>query len=207
MRKAKLGLIASVTVGLLAVCTAGVSTYAWFQANANATVSATNNSTTITVTKPNDYAFYYYNKNGLSNYGSPVGTFASDFSAVTAGQLATVTNLDNMYPGQALTFVVSVESVTSANLKITKVKSNDSTAQPITQKRYQYVSDIDKGTEINIGSAINVYAKYYTSNTGYSTFITNPTSIVGVSDQFTCTNQNVSSYLAYYSISSNVRTL
>ena len=199
MRKAKLGLIASVTVGLLAVCTAGVSTYAWFQATANATVTATSNSTTISTTKPDDYYFYYYNKNGTANYGSPSGTFGSDFTEITSASLVNgVTSFSEFLPGQKLTFALYIENVQNINLKITKIKSNNANQQ---ESNHRYICG--GSTEINVCEAIDIYSHYCTSDSmSYTSFITSPSG-----DKFTPTSATAETALAYSSISSNVRTL
>lgn len=220
MSKARAGLITSVMIGLLAITTAGVSTYAWFQANASATVTASPTSTQITVSKPDDYMFMYYNKNGLSNYGSPNGTFGNDFSAVLDNSL---TNLTNMYPGQAMTFLVKFESVTSKTVTITKLKANTAIMQRTEGAeytnllaRYQYVDDTHKSYAINIAWAIDIYATYYLVNhgstlTGYSTFITKPTDSTAsggleLDDLMDCDKDDETA-LAYSRISSNIRTL
>ena len=68
MRKAKASLIATIAIGLLAISTAGVSTYAWFQAASQVQIQASGDSTTITVAKPDDYEFYAYNGNKQLTY-------------------------------------------------------------------------------------------------------------------------------------------
>ena len=61
MRKAKAKLILTLGVALLSVLTMGVSTFAWFQAQASATVDETNSYTSITVNKPEGtYTYYAY---------------------------------------------------------------------------------------------------------------------------------------------------
>lgn len=49
----KYSLVFATVVAMLSVCTAGVSTFAWFQANAEVSVSSTYATTTITVADPN----------------------------------------------------------------------------------------------------------------------------------------------------------
>ena len=172
MRKAKLSLIASISIGLLAISTAGVSTYAWFQANANVTISASSSSTTITVSKPDDYTFYYYNKNGSSDYNTPDGTFSSDFTAVPSSSLSEgVTLWTGIYPGQSMVFAMEVEGLNTSSddvtLAISKIVSNDTTKQSnATYKRYVRGGS---SVQINIGWAIDIYALSSSSNTAYST--------------------------------------
>ena len=69
-------------VALLSVCTAGVSTFAWFQAQANVNVSTTSSTTTITVAKPDETMrelFVF-----KDNYAAG-GTGASDAKKTTKG--------------------------------------------------------------------------------------------------------------------------
>lgn len=209
MKKGRAGLIFSISVGLTAILTASVSTYAWFQASASATVQAVSDSTTITVSKPDDYAFYYYNNNKLSTYNSPNGTFSNDFTAITSSNVGTATSMDGMYPGQRLTFAITKSGLTASSspvsLSITKVMSNTIYKQNASKHRYIHGGT----TDINIGWAMNVYCTVLGSNsanpesslTGYSSFITSPSS-----DLFTCTSANESTYLAGSS-TNNVITL
>ena len=202
-------LIYATMVSLVCVMAASISTFAWFQAQANVNIQTNSTSTTITVSKPDDYVFYYYNKNNLSTYGTPNGTFSNDFAAVTSSNAGSVTSMTGMYPGQRLTFAVSKGGLTASStpisLSITKVMSNTINKQSNTKHRY-----IRGGTtDINIGWAMNVYCTVLGSNaanpettlTGYSTFITAPST-----DKFTCTSANESTYLAG-SATNNVITL
>ena len=110
MKKARASLIASVAIGLLAISTAGVSTYAWFQANASATINATSASTTITVSKPDDYTFYAYKGNKLDSWDSS-GTFNNDFVALTTSSLVnTYTSFEGIYPGKNMIFALPPQS-------------------------------------------------------------------------------------------------
>ena len=60
-RYQKYPLVFATIVSFLSVCTAGVSTFAWFQAQANVNVRATESSTTITVSNPDsDFAMRIY---------------------------------------------------------------------------------------------------------------------------------------------------
>jgi len=59
-------LIFATVVAFLTVVSAGVSTFAWFQVNAEVTISASSSSTNITVSAPEDLVkFYYFKGNGL----------------------------------------------------------------------------------------------------------------------------------------------
>ena len=60
-RAQKYPLVFATIVSFLSVCTAGVSTFAWFQAQANVNVRASESSTTITVSNPDsDFAMRIY---------------------------------------------------------------------------------------------------------------------------------------------------
>ena len=199
MRKAKLGLIASVTVGLLAVCTAGVSTYAWFQATANATVTATSNNTTITVTKPDEFVFYGYrgNTDSTHNIGATdvnddsVYDFNDDFVQITSSNLDEMTKFtgdpgeaNNFNPGDVKCFALYFSNHTAGTtiqLQITDLISQTINNVTASKHRYAYNSLTSSyDTEINIGWSINAYSLLVTSLTNhiptttssYSTFAT-----------------------------------
>ena len=204
MRKAKLSLIASIAVGLLAITTAGVSTYAWFQANSSATITANSTSTTITVNKPDEYAFYAYKGNNASH--TYTGTFATDFEAITSLNLAEKTTFSNFYPTKAMTFAVAMEGCTVGNpisLNLTKVTSNTINKQNASKHRL-----VRSGAkEINVGWAIDIYTKCVASpNSNYNDLI-NQTSTLSAGDKFACTSANDSTYLAASSTEGNIITL
>ena len=203
MRRARASLIASVVIGLLAVTTAGVSTYAWYQATANATVTAQSSSTTITAVKPDEYAFYAYKGNKASH--TYTGTFSSDFDAITSSNIAELTNLGELYPTKAATFAIAMTGCTVGQpitMNLTKVTSNTINKQNGSKHRY-----IRGGTtEINIGWAIDIYtACSATADSSYNALI-NSTSTLSASDKFTCTSENSTTYLAG-TPSANVITL
>ena len=165
----KYSLAFATVVAFCTVCTAGVSTFAWFQATANVSISATNSSTSITVSKPDDYTFYYYSKNGTADYGD-TDDFEDDFSSVTSDALTTnVTLYNGLYPGQSAVFAMKVENLAASSddvtLSISKIISNDTTKESgKTHKRY-----VQGGTvQINIGWAIDIYAIASSSSSAYS---------------------------------------
>lgn len=198
-RKRLFSLFAGLFLVSLTMTSFGMGTYAWYQAAANATVSAESNVTNITSTKPDDYTFYYYNKNATANYGSPAGTFGSDFEAITSSSLLDgVTSFSEFLPGQKLTFALYIEDVQNINLKITKIKSNNANMQ---ESKHRYICG--GSTEINVCEAIDIYSHYCTSDSmSYTSFITSPSG-----DKFTPTSATAETALDYDSISSNVRTL
>ena len=193
MRKAKLSLIATIAVGLLAISTAGVSTWAWFQTNASATVTAESTSTTITTAKPDEYAFYAYKGNRDSSH-SLTNTFSTDFTLITSSNLAAETSLTGIKPGDIKTYCIVIsghDTSKNVSLNITKITSNDAYMESSGVKhRYIHGGSV----EINIGWAINIYSTAATSNasSGYSTFVTSATG----TDKFNYYNNNRSTLLA-----------
>ena len=66
VRKRKTTLLFTTAVALLAVLSLGVSTYAWFQANADVQIATESESAEITVSAPDDMVtFYYFKGNGI----------------------------------------------------------------------------------------------------------------------------------------------
>ena len=63
-KKQHLYIVISCLMGALVLASMGVSTFAWFQANANVNVSATSDSEEITVSAPEGAKFYYFSGNG-----------------------------------------------------------------------------------------------------------------------------------------------
>ena len=118
MRKAKLSLIATIAVGLLAISTAGVSTWAWFQTNASATVTTESTSTTITVSKPDDYTFCSFKGNEVDDY-TPTNSFATDFRELTTtSDVNTYTNFVGIKPGKTMLFCVKIQNPNNVNLEV-----------------------------------------------------------------------------------------
>lgn len=70
-KKTKYSMVFATMVAMLSVCTAGVSTFAWFQASSEVRVSAASSSTTITVADPNEttYAGLYVYQDNYTNSG------------------------------------------------------------------------------------------------------------------------------------------
>ena len=204
MTKARASLITSVIIGLLAITTAGVSTYAWFQANSSATVTAESTSTTITAAKPDDYAFYAYKGNKASY--TYTGTFATDFEAITSLNIEEKTSFTNFYPNKAMTFAVVMTGCTVGNtisLNLTKVTSNTINKQNVSKHRL-----VRNGAkEINIGWAIDIYTKCVASpNSSYNDLVNEPDTL-SAGDKFLCSSGNDTTYLAASSTAANVITL
>ena len=58
-------LVFATIVAFLTVCTAGVSTFAWFQAQAAVNIETASDDATITVAAPEGAKFYYFTGNGV----------------------------------------------------------------------------------------------------------------------------------------------
>ena len=168
----KLSLIGTIFVSMLSVCSAGVSTFAWFQAQANVNITTSSTSTTISVAKPDEYTFYYFNGNGKSNYNA-LGSFNNDFTAVPSSSIENeITLWNGIYPTQSMVFAVVIEnldtSVSSANtvtMQINKFISNNTTKETnASHKRYVRQSNY---VEINIGWAIDIYSLSSSSSNAY----------------------------------------
>lgn len=170
MTKARASLITSVIIGLLAITTAGVSTYAWFQANANATVAAQSTSTTITAAKPDDFTFWAYKGNGNDSYTPATPeNFSTDFEQISSG--SSKTSLTGMGPGQKMLFAVGFDDVTSLTLDVKSIISNNSSKQNITKRK---VAGSSPDKLINIGWAMNIYSAESLDGTGYKSFMSSP---------------------------------
>ena len=87
-------MIFATIVAFFSVCTAGVSTYAWFQAEASATISSTSSSTNINVSAPDAVKFYYFKGNGTPG-GDYTGYSAS--GASFGNQTNTVNTSDGTF--------------------------------------------------------------------------------------------------------------
>lgn len=158
MRRARASLIASVAIGLLAVTTAGVSTWAWFQTNSAASVETEGDEVEITAVAPDDIElgaaeFYSYNGNGANGYTGSISssaTIASNFTLVSAASITTIP-----VPGNKMTFAVKVSSTNSIN--ITNVDLQIISYSTV-EKTNRLVVNND-GTGIEQISSVNKYVK------------------------------------------------
>lgn len=206
MKKGRAGLIFSISVGLTAILTSAVSTFAWYTSNAQATVNVVTNSTIITTNKPDDYVFYSYNGNRSSSFVKN-GTFSHDFTAITSSSILDLeTDLSGIYPGKALTFAIEISNPSSVSLSVTKIKSNDSVKQGLAQRR----KVANQSYNVNVGWAMDVYAQGFTgaagnAATGYSTYLDDPSS--GNTDKFNYSATNNRSVLEAAGDANHVITL
>ena len=165
----RLSLLSTIGVSLLAVFSASICTFAWFQANASVTVQAESSSTTITVSRPDDFTYWAYNGNGDDSY-SPASpeNFATDFTQISSGSSAT--SLTGLGPGQKMLFAVQFSDVTSMTFAIKSIVSNNSSKQSLALPR-KVAGSGTPGTLINIGWAIDIYTADSTNGTGYTTIL------------------------------------
>lgn len=182
MRKTKAKLILTLSVALLSVLTMSVTTFAWFQAQAEVNIRTEGDSTTITVSKPDSYVFYAYSHNGLSTYGTTTNDgattsdFEADFTTITSGNISTLTSLDGLNPGQSMVYAVKVPNTVvgrAVTLKISSLISNTSIKQGYLYHRYHVANEnAESGTEMNVGWAIDVYSMSSANGSGYKSFLT-----------------------------------
>lgn len=146
MRHAKASLIASIAIGLLAISTAGVSTFAWFQSNASATVTAESDDVEITVSKPDDISVS--NTQIFMYRGNPTGTNVSSYTQVASVGARTITDF---YPGEFLTIAIAVSAANSKNIT--------TGSMDLTYRAFSHQNRVIQGNTsylVNISSAISV---------------------------------------------------
>lgn len=83
LKSRRYSLIFTTIVACLSVFTLGVSTYAWYQANADVQIHTESEEATITVSKPDDAKFYYFKGNG--DPGTPSSYVGYSLSTATVG--------------------------------------------------------------------------------------------------------------------------
>lgn len=163
--KVKLSLLGTIGVSLLAVSSAAVSTFAWFQAKSQVNVSAQSaDPVQITVSAPDAISItptlYAYDNNGTIGY-STIAESAnqSSFTTAVTAQNNTFTNL---YPGRMMSFMIKLESLSeipSLSLTLTTLNTTNS----IDSNRKVLNEDataIDQSKNINITDTIQMYASW-----------------------------------------------
>lgn len=111
MRKAKLSLIASIAVGLLAITTAGVSTYAWYNATTSPSIITENEECDITINTPDPIEVS--NPQVYMYRGDPTGTSVTGTPYTLVDNVAART-LSNFYPGDKVTFAIKVTATSGS---------------------------------------------------------------------------------------------
>ena len=170
----KLSLVTTIAGSLLLVFTASVATYAWYTANASATVNTSSTSATISTTAPESIelgaaTFYKYNGNGDYGYTGTISssaTIASNFTSVSAASITTTP-----VPGRKMTFAVQVGSSNSKNisnvdLQIISYSTVDKANRKVVNAAgtaIEQISSTDK--YVRIEEAINIYAHVNSTGT------------------------------------------
>jgi len=124
-RKRKTTLLFTTVVALLAVLSLGVSTYAWFQANADVQIATESESAEITVSAPDDMVKFYYFK-GNGEPGTSEYTGYSKYDAAYGNK----TNLVNTAtsPAQFKTSALNYSPITSNSWGLIDKDSDDTTS-------------------------------------------------------------------------------
>ena len=121
-KKRKLSFVYTIFLSSLLITTAGVSTFAWFQATASASVDTTSSSADITVSAPQTATFYYFNGNGVP------GTSYTGYSKYQAafGNTVNIVKTDGTY-SNAVESDVSIATFANAWTQI-DISSSSTTA-------------------------------------------------------------------------------
>ena len=181
-KKTKYSMVFATMVAMLSVCTAGVSTFAWFQASSEVRVSAASSSTTITVADPNEtipVGLYVYSaNNGGSEEGgesskrtinpaprpsnAAIAWNTTNFPELVQTKTDThtyYTSASSFVPGQTINFAIEINIPSGTpkprTLSLTGFTPKDKTT---TYSRKLWKSNSDKGKELVLAEAINVYA-------------------------------------------------
>ena len=173
-------LIYATVVSLICVMSASISTFAWFQAEANVQIQTSSSSATITVTKGLDYFLYAYKGNyadkntdgDVIGYSTPytITSFSSDFYLIDSDAKQTKALASNgLWPGRRLTFCLAVTGLAKTHVKLdlTRFTSERAAASESRLARYVYTTT---QTSILVESAwaFNIYADSATTNSNYS---------------------------------------
>ena len=175
-----------------------ISTFAWFSASADVEIEASTSSTTITVNRPDSYAFYAYRGITNSNHvcgetdgdgdGNAGEGFEDDFIQLeTSEQISAYTNLSGMNPGDSYPYCLGITAASKVSINITKVISNNTTKEGISPARY--IKSGENRPLANIGWAIDIFvdSKTPANNalpTGYSTLVGTKSPSVSYPDKF-----------------------
>ena len=142
----------------------GVSTFAWYQAQAAVNIEATPSETQITVSAPDDVSveatLYYYSGNNYDNTnlkgykGTPSMSY-SDFS--NEADSSAKKSLSDLYPGYKMSFmieVVSTQNIGTISLQITNFTSSNA---GVSTNRYDVTGRTSLDHPITLANAIRMY--------------------------------------------------
>ncbi len=165
-------LIFATIVAFFSVCTAGVSTFAWFQATANVNIQTATDSASITVTKPDDVTceFYAYTGNTAKGY-TPTNvaretasatelTFTGAFGTKLEGAAQTIA-AGSLIPGNCLTYCIKITTAGTHSASITSFTETKNA------NRLVYSSGTTT-TQVALGWAMKIYYWSVTSITDES---------------------------------------
>ena len=180
---------------LVSTSSLAVATFAWLTTNSKATLS----SGLMTVSSPDSVVLYAYKGNPNASYepekevDEVQRTFDDDFVGLTkdsdAATLNTYANFNGMYPGKSMTFAFKLENKSSASLAISKITSNDAAMEGLKgtdgeiQNRYHVAAD-SSTTSINVGWAFDIYVTTLEADSGYSSFVLDPSNEYTAEDFF-----------------------
>ena len=183
-------LLYATIVALACVMTAGVSTFAWFQAEANVRVSATNSSTTITVVNNLNitltaslkyYTGTYTDGVGIGYTGSPAMLYSDFLDADLSHR-----SLSNLHAGYKMTFLVEVVATggNMGSVYLTMTGMN-STNAGTSSNRFDVTDGDELDKPIVLANAINIYSGYVEDTSSVS---------IGGTDKFVFSSSSVSDY-------------
>ena len=151
--KVKLSLISTIGVSLLAVSSAAVSTFAWFQAQAQVNVSASSaDPVEITVSAPDAIqittALFAYDNNTANGYTTNVPTSYTQFTtAITSSDV-----FSNLYPGRKMSFMIKLTSsskIPALSLELSSLNSTNATKSNL-KVLNSSKNAVDQSASINI---------------------------------------------------------
>lgn len=185
--KVKLSLISTIGVSLLAVSSAAVSTFAWFQAQAQVNVSASSaDPVEITVAAPEDCklntpVLYKSVHNGTKGYtGTLTDTTVTNVEHFTVCEsFSDLNSVSNLWPGYKMSFAIYCTAVSKTKGTLTLSSFNAGADENRLDKDYDNDTYLTK--YIDFARALNFY-------TGYST---SATFSVGSTDKFAYSSSNV----------------
>lgn len=167
-KRKRYSLVFATVVAFCSVCTAGVSTFAWFQAQANVSISATNSSTTISVSNPDaDFSMSVY-RYDPANTGSAIpykpasasSATWSDFKDTGGNTISTRT----LWAGYSVTYCLK-STLTGIPRKMKLGTVDHTNARDTTHERRNTSKTDDSTGNIDLCEAILVFGAAFASAT------------------------------------------
>lgn len=164
-------LIYATVVSLICVMSASISTFAWFQAEANVQIKTKSASTTITVSNNagTAYNFYAYNGNGITGYSNKnvfhdsTDEADGDFTLITDSNKTSLTNTSDLFPGESALFAIELTGLSASTYSLDlslKSASSQTVASKTSNAKHRYARSAigDSDVEVNIAWAMDVVA-------------------------------------------------